>query len=385
MLKSSLCDYSDAYILAKGTITVNNTAAQGAAANNTNKKVIFKNCAPFTNCISEINNTQIDNAKDIDIVMPMYNLIKYTDNYAKTTGSLWQYCKDIPARDANDDDIVIFADGNTTDSFKFKLKITGRTGNGGTKDVEIMAPLKYLSNFWRTLEMPLINCAVNLVLTWSSSCVLIATSIPNQNAKFAITDTKLYVPVVTLSTQENTKFLQQLKSGFKRVTKWNKYLSQPELLARNPDLNHLVEPSFQRVNRLFVLAFENDNDRTSDDQYYLPTVEIKDYNIVINGENVFDQPIKNNKITYNIRKIATGQGDDYTTGCLLDYPYFADTYKMIAVDLSKQQALDVDPRAIQQINFTANLDRAGNTRVYFILEEAKETILDFSQGTAKVL
>ena len=95
MLKSSLCDYSDAYILVKGTITVNNTAAQGAAANNTNKKVLFKNCALFTNCISEINNTQIDNAKDIDIVMPMYNLIEYSDNYAKTTGSLWQYCKDI--------------------------------------------------------------------------------------------------------------------------------------------------------------------------------------------------------------------------------------------------------------------------------------------------
>ena len=107
---------------------------------------------------------------------------------------------------------------------------------------------------------------------------------------------------------------------------------------------------------------------------------------MINGENFFDQPIKNNKVTYdNIRKIATGQGDDYTTVCLLDYPYFADTCKMIAVDLSKQQALDADPRAIQQINFTANLDRAGNTRVYFILEEAKETILDFSQGTVKVL
>ena len=135
MLKSSLCDYSDAYILVKGTITVNNTAAAGAVVNNTNKKVIFKNCAPFTNCISEINNIQIDNAKDINIVMPMYNLIEYSDNYAKTTGSLWQYCKDIPARDANDDDIVIFADGNTTDSFKFKSKITGRTGNGGTKDV----------------------------------------------------------------------------------------------------------------------------------------------------------------------------------------------------------------------------------------------------------
>ena len=249
-----------------------------------------------------------------------------------------------------------------------------------------MVPLKYLSNFWRTLEMPLINCEVNLILTWSSTCVLIATSIPNQNATFAITDTKFYVPVVTLSTQENTKFLQQLKSGFKRVINWNKYLSKPELLAPNPNLNHLVEPSFQGVNRLFVLAFENDDDRTSDDEYYLQTVEIKDYNIMINGENFFDQPIKNNKVTYeNIKQIATGQGDDYTTGCLLDYPYFANTYKMIAVDLSQQQALDADPRAIQQINFTANLDRAGNTRVYFILEEAKETILDFSQGTVKVL
>ena len=385
ILKSSLCDYSDAYILVKGTITVNNTAAAGAAANNTNKKVIFKNCAPFTNCISEINNTQIDIAKDIDIVMPMYNLIEYSDNYAKTTGSLWQYCKDIPARNANGE-IIVFGANNTTDSFKFKAKIIGQTGNDGTKDAEIIVPLKYLSNFWRTLGMPLINCEVILILTWSSTCVLIATGIPNQNATFAITDTKLYAPVVTLSTQENTKFFQQLKSGFKRVINWNKYLSKPELLAQNPNLNHLAEPSFQGVNRLFVLAFENDDDRTSDDRYYLPTVKIKDYNIVINGENFFDQPIKNNKITYdNIRKIATGQGDDYTTGCLLDYTYFANTYKVIAVDLSKQLALDVAPRVIQQINFTANLDRAGNARVYFILEEAKETTLDFSQGTVKVL
>ena len=214
MLKSSLCDYSDAYILVKGTITVNNTAAQGAAANNTNKKVIFKNYAPFTNCISEINNTQIDNAKDIDIVMPMYNLIEYSDNYAKTTGRLWQYCKDIPARSANNN-IVIFAENNMTDSFKFKATITGQTGDDGTKDVEIMVPLKYLSNFWRTLEMPLINCEVNLILTWSSRCVLIATTVQNQAVTFEITDTKLYVPVVTLSTQENTKLLQQLKSGFK--------------------------------------------------------------------------------------------------------------------------------------------------------------------------
>ena len=207
-----------------------------------------------------------------------------------------------------------------------------------------------------------------------------------QVATFEITNTKLYVPVVTLSTQENTKLLQQLKSGFKRVINWNKYLLKPELLAQNPNLNHLVEPNFQGVNRLFALVFSNDNHRISTKRYNLPTVEIKDYNIMINRENFFDQAIKSNKVTYeNIRKIATGQGDDYTTGCLLDYSYFVDTYKMIAVDLSKQQALDADPRAIQQINFTANLNRAGNTRIYFVLEEAKETILDFSQGTVKVL
>ena len=211
MLKSSLCDYSDAYILVKGTISVNNTAAADAAVNNTNKTVIFKNCAPCTNCISKINNMQTDNAKDIDIVMPMYNLIECSDNYAKTTGSLWQYCKDMPARNNNNNAIIFFAETNLTDSFNFKVKFTGKTGNNGTKDVEIMVPPKYLSNFWRTLEMLLTNCEVNLILTWSSTCVLVASNIRAQNATFAITDTKLYVSVVTLSTQENTKFLQQLK------------------------------------------------------------------------------------------------------------------------------------------------------------------------------
>ena len=130
----------------------------------------------------------------------------------------------------------------------------------------------------------------------------------------------------------------------------------------------------QGVNRLFVLAFENDEQRISNKRYYIPNVEIKDYNVMIDGQNFFDQPIKNDKVTYeNIRKIAMGQGDDYTTGCLLDYAYFKKYYKMIGIDLSKQQVLDADPRAIQQTNFTANLSRPGNTRIYFVLEEAKET------------
>ena len=334
MLRSSLCDYSYEYILVKGNISVNNTAAEGAAANNTNKKVIFKNCAPFTNCISKINNTQIDNAEYIDIVMPMYNLIECSDNYSKTSGSLCQYCKEIPA--VNNGDIVDFNSPNAIDSFNFKTKITGQINNYGIINVEIMVPLKYLINFWRTLEMPFTNWEVNLILTWSEYCVIIYTNVTNQVPTFTTTETNLYVPLVTLSTQDNAKLLPQLKSSFKRTISWNKNLAKPELLAQNTNLNHLIEPSFQGVNRLFVLAFEDDAQRISNKRYYIPNVEIKDYNVMIDGKNVFDHPVKNDKLTYeNIRKIATGQGDDYTTGCLLDYIYFKNYYEMIAVDSSK--------------------------------------------------
>ena len=234
--------------------------------------------------------------------------------------------------------------------------------------------------------MPLINCEIELILTWSVNCVIIYTNVANQVPTFTVTETNLYVPVVTALTQDNAKLLPQLKSGYTRTISWNKYLPKPELLAQSSNLNYLIEPNFQGVNRLFVLAFQDDAQRTSNKRFCIPNIEIKDYNVMIDGKNFFDQPVKNDKVTYeNIRKIATGQGDDYTTGCLLDYTYFKKYYKMIAVDLSKQQALDADPKAIQQINFTANLDRAGNTRFYFILEEAKETVFKFSQGTVKVL
>ena len=127
-----------------------------------------------------------------------------------------------------------------------------------------------------------------------------------------------------------------------------------------------------------MLSFENENDGALHSFYYLPKVEIKDYNVMIDGKNFFDHPINSmNKKYKNIRKIATGKGDDYITGCLLDYPYFKENYKMMAIDLSRQNELDTDPRAIQQINFTANIDRAGNTTIFFIIEEAKETIFEF--------
>ena len=234
--------------------------------------------------------------------------------------------------------------------------------------------------------MPLINCELELILDWSASCVIIYTNVANQVRTFTITETNLYVPVVTLSTNDNSKLLPQLKNGFKRTITLNKYLVKRELLARNVNLNHLIDPSFQGVNRLFVLVFDEDAQRTSNKRYYISNVEIKNCNVMIDGKNVFDQPIKNNKVTiWKCYKIAIGHGDDYTTECLLDYTYFKNYYKMIAIDLSKNQVLDAGPRAIQQINFTANLDRAGNTRFYFILEETKETIFEISQETVKVL
>ena len=144
-----------------------------------------------------------------------------------------------------------------------------------------MVPIKNLSNFCRTLEMLLINCEIELILTWSSNSAIISTNIPNEIPTFTITETNLYVPVVTLSTHDNSKLVPQLKNGFKRTISWNKYLVKPELLAQNANLNHLIEPSFQGINRLFVLPFEDDAQRISRKRYYIPNVEIKDYNVML--------------------------------------------------------------------------------------------------------
>ena len=174
-------------------------------------------------------------------------------------------------------------------------------------------------------------------------------------------------------------------TGFKRTINWDKYEPKVTVEQQNRYLDFLINPSFQGVNRLFVLVFENTSGRISNIRYYLQLLQINYYNVVIDGRNVFDQPLKNDLIKFvNTQKIRTGRGDDYTTGCLLDYNYFHNYYKMVAIDLIRQYALDADPNAMLQINLTANLDWDGNTAVFFINEEAKETILDFSPGVVKV-
>ena len=225
-----------------------------------------------------------------------------------------------------------------------------------------------------------------------------------QVVSFMITNTKLYVPVVTLSTIDNNNLTRQLNDGFKRTIYWNQYVSKPfteQAANKTGIIRFALDAAFQGVNRLFVLAFEvtradeaadapvprnlvaNRVVRDSCRKYFVPRVDITSYNVLIDGRNFYDQPINDSIRKYGIRKIATGKGDNYATGCLLDYDYFKKNYQLIAVDLSKQRELDADARAIQQIEFIGMLKTRSN--VFTILEKSKETILEFYKGTAKFM
>ena len=352
-----LCDYCDAYVLVKGTITL-----AGDDENRGNRKIILKNNAPFISCTSKINNELIENAEDLDIVMPMYNLLKYSKNYRKTTGSLFNYYRDELTDDANTN-VDVGQNGTvpnnnviSSEPFKFRNSIIGNTDaiadyNTGTKTVEIPVPLKYLGNFWRSLNMLLINCEGSLALTWDKNCVITDFTHKRENpgvnppafddsptgATLVINDCKLCVPVVTLPRDESNELLNNLKSGFKRVITWNKYLSQMSNQSPNNSQNFLVDPTFTNVNRLFVLSFENNenNSRTSFKTFYLPKVQIKDFNVMIDERPFFHQPVKNEEEAYD-KLIEITRNNEYKTGNLLDYEYFKKLYRLIAIDLSRQ-------------------------------------------------
>ena len=395
MLRSNLCDYSDVYILVKGTITVTAPGVNNNANNITDKRnrpVILKNNAPFVSCITRINGEFIEDADDLDIVMSMYNLLEYSKNYRKTIGSLYNYYRDELSDDADDNnfDNVKVVNSNT---FKYKNKITGNTYNvdagaqgydvnkNGTQEVELAIPLKYLGNFWRVLNIPLISCEVSLELKWDKNCII--TSLEQRDigggnrdnvptaATVAINDCKLYVPAVTLSKDDEIKLLNNLRSGFKREIIWNKYRSQVTTEAVNNNLNILIDPTFTNVNRLFVLAYQNADDRQSFSQFYLPNVMVKDYNVIIDKLAFFDLPIKTEEEAYE-KIIHISRNNEYTTGNLLDYDYFKKYYKLIAIDLSKQQVLQENEDLIQQINFIGKLEEAAN--VFIIIEKKENTI-----------
>ena len=260
------------------------------------------------------------------------------------------------------------------------------------QEVELTIPLKYLGNFWRALNIPIISCEVPLELKRDKNCVI--TSLEQGDigggdrdnaptgATLSITDCKLCIPAVTLSKDDDFKLLTNLKSGFKREIIWNKYRSQMTTEAVNNNLNILIDPTFTyNVNRLFVLAYQNADDRQSFSQFYLLNVMVKDYNVIIDKLAFFDLPIKTEEAYEKIIDIC--RNNEYTTGNLLDYDYFKNHYKLIAIDLSKQQVLQENEDLIQQINFIGKLEEAAN--VFIIIEKKENTILEFSQNLANVI
>ena len=207
------------------------------------------------------------------------------------------------------------------------------------------------------------------------------------SSKFVITDAKLNVPIVTLSTKDSVNLTKQLSEGFKRSVYWINYQAKPtKVIEKEKHLYELFNPPFQGVRRLFVLAYvvpaaaANDEAGIKDNKkYFLPRGEIKKYNVLIDGRHFYDQSINDFTKQYDeVRKVSTGHGDD-----LSDYAYFEDNYRLIAIDLSKQKALDADPRAIQQIAFQGVAGGNYNTKIrpYTILEQSKETVLEFYKGT----
>ena len=361
---------------------VNGTIRATNAVNAT--RLALKNCAPFTKCNLEINDEHVDTAENLDIVMPLYNLIEYSGNYQDSSATLYQYKPDEPP----EDDAVADLTADNSSSLKYKNSLLGNpvvANNIVRINVKVVVPLKYLSNFFRPLEMPLINCKIKLNLTWKKECVL---STDDGNAVFIINDTKLYIPVVTLSKEDNKDFIEQQNKGFQRSIYWNEYKTKE--VNEDADANVFkyinLDPSFQGVNRLFVMAYNRANGqptRHGQQKYYLPRIDLEKYNVIIDGRNFYDNPIESDIEKYReLKKVMIGKGEDYTTGSLLDFNYFDKHYKLVAVDLSKQKELDADPRAIQQIEFKYMLET--NSTIYWVLEKSKETILEFYKGTVKV-
>ena len=316
VLKPNLCDYAEAYILIDGTIR--------AGAANANTRLAVKNCVPFTKCNLEINDEHIDTVENLDIVMPMYNLIEYSDNYQDSSATLYQYKRDEPPKANAINDLTT----NNLSSFKYKISLLGNPdvdGGIAKTSVKVVLPLKYLSNFFRSLKMPLINCKIKLNLTWKKECGL---STDAGDAVFIINDTKMYVPVVTLSKEDNKDFIEQKNKGFQRSIYWNEYKTKG--VTENADANNFkyisLDLSFQGVNRLFVMAYNSANDqptRNGQQKYYLPRNDLNKYNVIIDGRNFYDNPIESDIEKYReLKKVKIGKGEDYTTRSLSDYNYF---------------------------------------------------------------
>ena len=402
-VKPCLCDYSDAYILVTGDIKV--------AAADDNTRVAIKNCHQFTRAFFKLNDEQIDTAENLDLTMNLYNMLEYSDNYADTTGSLYQY-KRLEQNKGNNDALenLIVADSS---SFKCQSRLFQKqltTRNSVTvaanidpnfnashkvwKNIKITVPLKYISNFFKLLELPLINTKLYMELNWTKYSVL---SSINQHSIFQITKGELYIPVVTLNTENNKKSSRLLSERFERTVVWNEYKSKIERISIPANDNSFrrttLDTSFRGVNKLLAAAYKTNHiarnsDNNSKTRYYLPRAEIKDYNVLGDGRNFYDQNVTSSIVRYNeLLKMTTGRSEDYSTGCLLDYDHYLKEFNITAIDLSHQAVLHSDPKVNQQIEFVYKLPSGAaaiNCDLLTVLEKEKQTVLKFSEGTVKV-
>ena len=285
--------------------------------------LIYKNNVSFWSYISKINNTFVGNAEDLNIVMLVHNLLEYSYKYSMTSKSLWNYYRDEVNDDENENDNANNNRKNnnktlTSQSFEYMTKwIRSTPNNNDTLNTEAAVPLQYLGNFWRFLNLPLINCEIELDLSWSKSIISEISIAPRTPANpdanllfqemaiiqtngttFQVNNAKIYVWFVTLSINDNIKFLKNIKQGFKRIISWNKYIPKITTQPKNNNLDHLIDSAFRNNNRLFVLWSKNGNNdstRNSFDKYYMPLVDIRDFNALIDKKLYFDQPVKGNK------------------------------------------------------------------------------------------
>ena len=338
-MRNDLCDFNDAYIVGPGKITATNPGNDNHVYN---RKVALKNYALFFNCVLKINNQLIEDAQDLDVVMPMYNLLYYSKNFRKTTGSFWNYYPDMPNsgyNDNNNERTRIFYLIKNSENFNYKTKLVGNLGD----------------------NLPVVN---NLVK--AEKIVKL---------KFNITDCKLYVPIVTLQTEYQKQLYEELKTGITIDFTWSKYRSQVIYQTATNNLNYLIDPTYKNVNKLFILAFEKEEDKKSFSEYYTRTIEIKDYNVILDGTKPFYEiPIKNKEETYKAITELIRDGI-FRTGNEFSYEYFCTHYKVISIDLNRQKSEFEN----QQINFIGKLQQ--DATIFFIIEEKHTTGLEFLQNS----
>ena len=331
----------------------------------------------------------------------MYSLLNYSKNFRKTTGSFWNYYSDMPKSEylGNNERTRVFYPISGSESFDYETKLVGTLPDGEDEleNIKIVVPLKNLNSFIFNLNFLMINSEIELILKWSQNCVLtekaereekVATKNPVQprmpavnvpsDLKFNITDCKLYVPVVGLQEKYRNKLYEDLKTGIDIDFEWPRFRTQIINQPATNNLNFLIDPTFNNVNRLFVLAFPNEEDRSSFSKHNTPTVEIKDYNFLTDLQPFYDMPIKNKEQTYKaITELL--DYDNYTTGNSLTYDYFCNTYKLIAIDLSKQNS----ELGNQQINFTGKLEQ--DATIFFITEELVNAGINFKQNSLAIV